>query len=126
VKLLTKHQIAVFIGIGLVAASLLATRLVWGQSAPVLSISNTGTNSILITVTNGVSNGEYQLYWKEPLTPNSPWLFLTNGSIGQTQFVRPINQDLSVVFFRAVANTNYVPPSLNVIILSPTNGAVIY
>lgn len=123
-KVLKKQKVAVCIWIGMVSVSLLAARLVWGQAAPVLGISQTRSNAVLLTVTNGVSTGRYQIYWTELLAADAEWLLLTNGSIGQTQFMVPM-EDWNLTFFRAVANTNFVPPSLNVIILSPTNGMLL-
>jgi hypothetical protein len=124
-KLLSKRQAAVFLGIGLASLTVLSSRLVWSQTAPGLGISLTTNNAVLVTVTNGVSTGQYQIYWTEFLSPSPEWLLLTNGSIGQTQFVVPMG-DWDQNFFSASAISNFVPPSLNVIILSPTNGAVIY
>jgi hypothetical protein len=96
-----------------------------GQTAPVLRISLTTNNAVVVTVTNGVSTGQYQVYWTEFLSPAPEWLLLTNGSIGQTQFIVPM-EDWDMTFFNASAISNFVPPSLNVIILSPTNGALLY
>jgi hypothetical protein len=97
-----------------------------GQTAPGLSISLNTNNTVSLTVTNGVSTGLYQIHWTEFLDPPGPdWLLLTNGSVGQTQFVASMG-DLDMAFFRAVNNTNFAPPNLSVIILSPTNGAVVY
>jgi len=111
---------------GMLLLLLTAARLVLGQSAtPGLGIALTSTNAVSLTVTNGSANGQYQIYWTEFLGPNPDWLLITNGSIGQTQFVASIG-DLEMAFFKATANTNFVPPSLNVIILSPTNGALLY
>ena len=121
---LNKHKIAVFIGIGLASVMVLAARLVWGQTAPVLRISLTSSNAVLVTVTNGVSTGRYQIYWTEFLTPNPDWLLLTNGSIGQTQFVVSM-EDWDATFLKASAISNFVPPGVSVIILSPTNGMLL-
>ena len=123
-KLLTKHQAAVFIGIALVSVTVLAARLAWSQTSPVLGITLATNNAVLVTVTNGVSTGQYQIYWTEFLTPDPEWLLLTNGSIGQTQFLVPM-EDWEMTFFSATAETNFVPPILNVIILSPTNGMLL-
>jgi len=123
-KLLSKRQVAVFIGIGLAFLTLLSSRLVWSQSAPGLGISLTTNNAVLVTVTNGVSTGQYQIYWTEFLSPSPEWLLLTNGSIGQTQFLVSMG-DWDTTFFNASAITNFVPPTLNVIILSPTNGMLL-
>jgi len=122
-KRLSKHQAVALIGIGLVSITILAARLAWGQAAPVLGISLTTNNAVLVTVTNGVSDGRYQIYWTEFLDLPD-WLLLTNGSIGQTQFLVPM-EDWEVTFFSATAETNYVPPTLTVIILSPTNGMLL-
>jgi hypothetical protein len=103
----------------------MAARFAWGQTAPVLGISLTDSNAVTLTITNGTSNGGYQVYWTEYLQPNPEWLLLTNGSVGQTQFVTSMS-DLQMAFFKAAANTNFVPPTLTVIILSPTNGALLY
>ena len=124
-KLLSKHQAAVFIGIGLASVTVLAARLAWGQAAPGLAISLTTNNAVVVTVTNGVSTGQYQVYWTEFLSPSPEWLLLTNGSIGQTQFLVPM-ADWDSTFFNASAITNFVPPTLNVIILSPANGTLLY
>jgi hypothetical protein len=97
----------------------------WSQSAPVLRIAVTGTNQVSITVTNGLTNGLYQLYFREFLDTNYEWLLLTNGTTGQTNFTASTG-DTEVGFFQVAYNTNFVPPSIRVIILSPTNGAVIY
>jgi len=96
-----------------------------GQTAPVLSISLNTNNTVSLNVTNGVSTGRYQIYWTEFLGTNASWELLAVGSLGQTQFVAAAS-NLDTAFFRADSNTNFVPPNLNVIILSPTNGAVIY
>jgi hypothetical protein len=95
-----------------------------GQTAPVLGISLTTNNAVVVTVTNGVSTGQYQIYWTEFLSPAPEWLLLTNGSIGQTQFLVPM-ADWDSTFFNASAISNFVPPTLNVIILSPTNGTLL-
>ena len=124
-KLLSKRQAAAFIGIGLAFLTVLSSRLVWSQTAPGLGISLTTNNAVLVTVTNGVSTGQYQIYWTEFLSPSPEWLLLTNGSIGQTQFMVPM-EDWEMTFFNASAITNFIPPTLNVIILSPTNGTLLY
>src|SRR5271165_1043713 len=93
-----KPKIAVLIGISLASATILATRLVLSQTAPGLGISLTTNNAVLVTVTNGVSSGQYQIYWTEFLTPTPDWLLLTNGSIGQTQFLVPM-EDWEMTFF---------------------------
>ena len=97
----------------------------WGQTAPGLTIAPTGTNTVSITITNGVTNGLYQLYYREFLTEDYPWVFLTNGASNQTNFLFNMGDTISG-FFEAAYNPSFVPPTINVIILSPTNGALIF
>jgi hypothetical protein len=97
----------------------------WGQTAPGLSIAPTGTNEVSITITNGVTNGLYQLYYREFLTEDYPWVLFANGNTGQTNFIANMGDTISG-FFQASYNPSFVPPSISVIILSPTNGALIY
>lgn len=97
---------------------------VWGQTAPGLRIAVTGTNQVTITVTNAVTNAQYQLYYREFLDTNSDWLFLTGGAVGQSNF--PVNiGDTVQGFFQATYNPGFTPPTITVIIQSPLNGSVI-
>jgi hypothetical protein len=97
----------------------------WGQTAPGLTIAPTGTNEVSITITNSVTNGLYQLYYREFLTEDYPWVLFTNGNTGQTNFIANMGDTISG-FFQASYNPSFVPPTINVIIISPTNGALIY
>ena len=97
----------------------------WGQVAPGLSIASTGSNQVTVIVTNGTSNGVYQLYYREFLTTNYPWIYITNGAPGQTNFTASQGDTVSG-FFQASYNTNFVVPTITVIIQTPTNGALIY
>jgi hypothetical protein len=97
----------------------------WGQTAPVLGIAPTGTNLINVTVLNPATNAAYQIYYREFLIEDYPWEFLTNGTLGQSNFLFNTGDTVSG-FFEAVNNASFVPPTINVIILSPTNGALLY
>ena len=97
----------------------------WGQTAPGLSVALTGTNLVQVTVTNGVSNGVYQLYYREFLNTNYPWIYVTNGVANQTNFLFNMGDTVSG-FFEASYNNSFVPPTITVIIQSPANGALIY
>lgn len=125
---------------GVLVAALIVTAVVfnaWSQTAPVLTISQTGTNQLLITISNGVSTANYDLYWT-PVLANSdyPWTATVIGNTGQTNFT--INDAVySSGFFRVLVDTNSIPiyeladpnnPSagiLAVTIDSPVNGAVL-
>jgi len=118
---------------------IVATALtVWSQTAPVLTVAPTGTNQLLITITNGVSATTYDIY-TTPVLGNSvtyPWKAAVIGTNGQTNFTLNIGP-YQAGFFRAVVDTNSVPlweaadpnnPSagiLSVFIDSPANGAVL-
>src|SRR5258708_367762 len=96
-----------------------------GQSAPALSIAMTASNQVTLTITNG-SNGIYNYYYASSLNTNPNWILLTtNSAAGATTCVVNLG-DMVQGFFRAVSSTNFVPPTLTVIIQSPTNGALIY
>ena len=118
---------------------IVATALtVWSQTAPVLTVAPTGTNQLLITITNGVRATTYDIY-TTPVLGNSvtyPWKAAVIGTNGQTNFTLNIGP-YQAGFFRAVVDTNSVPlweaadpnnPSagiLSVFIDSPANGAVL-
>ena len=97
----------------------------WAQTAPGLSIALSGTNQASLVVTNGASNGLYQIYFTEFLDTNAIWNLVTNGSTGQTNFTVSIDATESG-FFKAVTNTNSLVTTLTVTIQSPTNGSTIY
>lgn len=126
----------VTVGCGLL---IIATALtVLAQTAPVLTMQTTGTNQLLITITNGVSATTYDIY-TTPVLGNIvayPWTAAVIGTNGQTNFTLNIGP-YQAGFFRAVVDTNSVPlweaadpnnPSagiLAVFIDSPANGTVL-
>jgi hypothetical protein len=107
------------------------------QTAPVLTIAPLGTNQFSITITNGVSGGNYELGWTPFLAdPDYPWTTIAVGASGQTNFT--LNMGVyQTGFFQALLDTNSVPlweaadPNnpgagiLAVFIDSPTNGMVL-
>jgi hypothetical protein len=117
--------------VGVVAGGILAVVAVYacvsalGQTAPGLSLTMTGSNSVSVNVTNPVSGAQYQLYYREFLTTNYPWIYVTNGAVNQTSFPFNIGDTVSG-YFQAGYNTNFVVPTITVIIQSPANGALIY
>lgn len=116
---------------GAVAGGILTASAVYacisalGQTAPGLSLTTTGSNSVSVNVTNPVLGAQYQLYYREFLTTNYPWVYVTNGAVNQTSF--PFNTGDTVSgYFQVGYNTNFVVPTITVIIQSPANGALIY
>lgn len=128
---------SVVCGIAL-ATTMLAGYWAWAQNTPpVLTIAPTGTNQLLITITNGVDTGNYELWWTPVLAdPAYPWTAAVIGNQGQTNFTVNIGP-YSSGFFRVVVDTNTIPlweaadpnnPSagiLTVFIDSPANGSVV-
>jgi hypothetical protein len=136
-KTLRSHRIALgtICASGLImAATIFDAR---SQTAPVLTIAALGTNQFSVTITNGVSAGNYEVWWTPVLAdPDYPWTTLAVGTSGQTNF----NLNMGVYdtgFFQAVQDTNAIPlweaanPTnqslgiLTVLIDSPTNGATL-
>ena len=116
---------------------ILAGGLAWAQTAPVLTVAPTGTNQLLITITNGVSTGNYELYWTPVLAnPAYPWTAAVIGYQGQTNFTVDA-ATFPTGFYRVVVDTNAIPlweaadPNnpgagiLTITIDSPTNNAVL-
>lgn len=119
-----------------IAASLLT---VLAQSEPVLSIASLGTNQFQVTITNGVPDARYELWWTPALNePSCPWDWLDVGDPGQTNFwvdggLCPavffqvtVGQSYNGIWDYQLANPN--DPSLgalSIVIDSPTNGMVL-
>jgi hypothetical protein len=121
-----RHRLALGCASALALLTLARISSTLGQSGPALTISLTGSNSAVLTITNGTSNGFYQFYYTEYLGTNAEWVLLnTNTTRGVTSIVANLN-DTVQGFFRAANNTNFVEPTLTIIIQSPTNGALIY
>ena len=114
------------------------TGILLAQTAPFLTVAPTGTNQLLITITNGSGATTYDLYTTPVLgDPVSyPWTAAVIGTNGQTNFTVSTGP-FSTGFFKVVVDTNGVPiwqaadPNnpgagiLAVFIDSPTNGAVL-
>jgi hypothetical protein len=68
---------------------------------PIIKITALGSNQFSVAITNGVTNGIYELQWRETLSDtNYLWKFLDSGTMGQTNFTFSGGQ-LPVYFFRA-------------------------
>jgi hypothetical protein len=116
----------------------IATALnVWSQATPYLTVAPTGTNQLLITITNAVS-GSYEL-WTTPVLGNStdyPWTITAVGTNGQSSFTVTAGPYPSG-FYQALLDTNGIPlweaanptnQSLGVLAVtidSPTDGAAL-
>ena len=119
----------------LVAGGVFWLAKAWAQSSPppVLTITPAVSNQFIITITNGISTVNYDLYWIPALANSSvSWQAVTNGGTGQTNFTVSMGVWQSQ-FFQAVVDTNFLwkaadpnNPALGalaVFIDSPTNGS---
>jgi hypothetical protein len=136
-KTIKTYWVALFeiFGVGLVVVATALTA--WSQTAPVLTITQLGTNQFSITITNNIGTDTYDLLWTPVLaSPDYPWTWAVVGTSGQTNFL----VDMGIYqtgFFRTLLDTNSIPlweaadPNnpgagiLTVTIDSPTNGFVI-
>jgi hypothetical protein len=124
---------AVMCAVCLLAAAITA----YAQLAPVMTVTPTATNTLSITITNGVSGANYEL-WSTPVlaNPDYPWTIANVGGPNHTNFIVNLGTYPSG-FYRAVWDTNAIPlweaadpnnPSagiLSVFIDSPANGSTI-
>jgi len=112
---------------------LLAKARAQSSPPPVLTITPAVSNQFIITITNGISTVNYDLYWIPALANSSvSWQAVTNGGTGQTNFTVSMGVWQSQ-FFQAVVDTNFLyqaadpnNPALGalaVFIDSPTNGS---
>jgi len=117
------------------SSSMIKPKVMDPNGPPILTIASTGTNQLLITIINGVTATNYDIYTTPVLgdTVNYPWTAAVIGTNGQTNFTVTMLYPTS--FYRAVVDTNGVPiwaaadPSnpgagyLAVFIDSPVNGS---
>lgn len=135
-KTLKRHSLALFgvLGSGLIVVAVALTAL--SQTAPVLTITNLGTNQYSITFTNNIGTQSYDLQWTPVLAnPAYPWTWAAIGIPGQTNYL--VNSPYQTAFFRTILDTNSVPlweaadpnnPSLGpltIYIDSPANGSTL-
>lgn len=94
---------------------------------PVLLIRPSTNNQVQLTISNGVSFANYEIYgWQtlDLLLADTPVYWYTNGTSGQTNFF--LDQGVSTLgFFRASSNTNWDGDAYpNWIDADPRNAAV--
>ena len=103
--------------------ALYASVSAWSTPAPGLAIVASGTNQVSLTVTNGTNTAVYNIYFIERFNTNSTWSLIMIGATGQTNFTNVY--DTRNGFFKATVNTNTLPITLTVTIVSPSNGVMI-
>jgi hypothetical protein len=94
------------------ALSIAALATVWTLLAasvpdPALKISLTGTNQLLLNVTNGLSTANYEIQRRAILAdPSYPWTPHLTGTLGQTNFT--VNMGIETIgFFKATAGLDW-------------------
>jgi len=136
-KTIRRHCIPLLgiFGVGLVVVATALTA--WSQTAPVLTITQLGTNQYSITIINNIGTNTQDLQWTPVLAnPDYPWTWAAIGTPGQTNFLLDMGE-FQTGFFRTLLDTNTIPlweaadPNnpgagiLTVTIDSPANGFVI-
>ena len=97
---------------GLAICAVYACVSAWGQTAPGLSIALTGTNQVTITVTNGVTNGVYSIWFTEALDTNAlvftngSWVLVATGATNQTSFPFTLGNS-ETGFFQALIGNDF-------------------
>jgi hypothetical protein len=136
-KKLNRHRVALIASCCVITV-LLVIKVLADPPQPGVSIQSFGTNVFSISVTNGVSTANYDLYWTPILAnPDYPWAPAAIGTTGQTNFLLDMTPFTSGFFRVLLETTNSIPPwkaadpnnpgagVLAVSIDSPTNAAVI-
>ena len=106
---------------------------------PGITASLTGTNQLLVTITNAASFANYELYYRPSLDVAYPWRLSQVGVQGQSNFVVGVNYDY--MFYQVCVGSDWdadgIPNQsdadpldsnvgeLSVVILTPANGSFI-
>ena len=119
-----REHLTIVPGICIIIALAATAWTALAQTAPVLTITSTGTNGFSITVTNGLPTSTYTLLQTHVLgdLTGHPWKFVASGLTGQTNFSVPAPGPIATEFYQVVA-TNYTIGSFGMFIDSPANGA---
>jgi hypothetical protein len=137
-----KLQLVVATAATVVAAVSMLSVLAQSAPQPVLTIAPTGTNTFILTITNGVASTNYEIYRRAILTdPAYPWTLHQVGTNGQTNFIVSIGIETSGHFMAGIGSDwdldgvpNWIDANdkdstigaLTITIDSPTNGASLY
>lgn len=54
---------------------------------PEIAVAITNSTQVAVTITNGVSFANYELYHRTLLDPAYPWTLMSVGSLGQSNFI---------------------------------------
>jgi len=119
------------------SSSMIRPKIMDPNGPPILTVTPTGTNQLLITIINPKNPQNYELLTTPILVnPDYPWTTMAVGTTGQTNFTVNMGPYYTG-FYRALQDTNAIPlwqaadPNnqaagiLTVYIDSPTNGVVL-
>ena len=105
-KILPKVTLLYSFGAGLLIGIPLLTALAQSVPQPVLSLTPTGTNNVLLSITNGVNFTNYQIYRTPALMLTGfPWTVSAIGTNGQTNFLVDMGGD-AMGFFKALVGSD--------------------
>ncbi|MGA2279197.1 MAG: hypothetical protein ABSG80_02715 [Verrucomicrobiota bacterium] len=107
------------------------------QTAPVLTITQLGTNQFSVSFTNNIGTASYDLQWTPVLaSPAYPWTWAAIGTPGQTNYQLNMG-NYQTAFFRTLLDTNSIPlweaadpnnpalGALTITIDTPANGSTL-
>ena len=72
---------------------------------PGITVAVTNTNQVVITITNGASYANYELYRRTMLDAGHPWTISVTGAQGQTNFLADMG--LSLSFFQVAVGSDW-------------------
>jgi hypothetical protein len=92
-------------GISIVAFIAYFCAMAKGEDLPALSIQLLTTNQMQLTITNGFSTNNYEIYRRPLFDPLYPWTLHLSGTNGQTNFTASMGLE-PVGFFQARLGTD--------------------
>ncbi len=107
-KILNKYWLAVAGVVSVGTLVVIATLTVSADvPAPVLRIQALGSNQFSITITNGVTNINYEVYWTPAIgDPGFQWQLLDSGAQGETNWTYDVGT-CPVGFFRVSVGNDW-------------------
>jgi len=114
-----------FFALGGAIAGMVLNTVAQSVPQPGLTITPTGTNQVLIIITNGVSYANYEIF-RTPLLGNSvyQWTLHIEGALGQTNFIADKGMMLTG-FFKAGVGSDWDGDGIpNNVDANPSDAAV--
>ena len=134
-KTIQKRISAILIFLGALGAAIVG--IAQSIPQPGITITNLGTNTFSVKITNSVATADYDLLWTPELGSSEfPWTWAEIGTPGQSNFVVSAS-GYDSAYFRVLLDTNTIPlweaadpnnpgaGKLTITITSPAQGAII-